>query len=142
MAPKLSTIIVDGTLEGFDEVRLTGVSDEDLLVRMRLQDGTTRLVELRNGTTVDCDTVIFATGIQPNVELARYAGIRVARGIVVDDTLATSHPDVFAVGECVEHRNEIYGLLAPGLEQAAILADRFCRGSAAGRPGRSVVGPR
>lgn len=87
-------------------------------------------VELRNGKVVECDTVIFATGIQPNVELARYAGIKVARGVVVDDTLTTSVADVYALGECVEHRNEIYGLLAPGLEQAAILADRFSNGVA------------
>lgn len=87
-------------------------------------------VALRNGVTLDCDTVIFATGIQPNVELARYAGIKVGRGIRVDDGLSTSQADVFAVGECVEHRNEVYGVLAPGLEQAAVLADRLCKGSA------------
>lgn len=87
-------------------------------------------VELRNGSKLDCDTVIFATGIQPNVELARYAGIKVGRGIRVDDTLGTSQADIFAVGECVEHRNEVYGVLAPGLEQASILANRLCKGGA------------
>lgn len=98
-------------------------------VRAVLGDRTVEGVELRNGVVLDCDTVIFATGIQPNVELARQSGIKVARGVVVDDQLSTSNPDVFAVGECVEHRNEIYGVLTPGLEQAAILADRLCKGT-------------
>ncbi len=87
-------------------------------------------IELRNGQLIPCDTVIFSTGIQPNVELARQAGVRVGRGIVVNDDLATNQTDVFAVGECAEHDGQIYGLLAPGLEQAAILADRLCGGQA------------
>lgn len=118
-------LILKRSLEGYgiDVVLNAGV-------KAVLGEGAVAGVELRNGMVLDCDTVIFATGIQPNVELARFAGIKVARGIVVDDRLTTSQASVFAVGECVEHRNEIYGLLAPGLEQAAILADRFCKGSA------------
>ncbi len=85
-------------------------------------------VELRNGKTIKCDTVIFATGIQPNIELARKAGVKVKRGVLVDDHLLTNQNNIYAVGECAEHNGEIYGLLAPGMEQAAILADRFCGG--------------
>lgn len=115
--------ILKRTLEGYGvEVFLNS--------GMRKILGTTGVagVELRNGRTIECDTVIFATGIQPNVALARSAGLKVGRGIVVDDTLQTSREGVFAIGECAEHRGQIYGLLAPGLEQCGVLADRLCEG--------------
>ena len=66
--------------------------------------------------------MIVATGIRPDVELARAAGIEVARGIVVDDELRTSDPRVWAVGECAEHRGVVYGLWAPLLRQASVAA--------------------
>lgn len=78
------------------------------------------LVRLRSGTEIDCDTAIIATGIEPNVDLARSAGIAVGRGIRVDDSMRTSDPDVYAIGECCEHRGQIYGLVAPGIEQATV----------------------
>lgn len=79
-------------------------------------------VRLRSGREIDCDTVVVATGIVPNIEIARDAGIAVGRGIRVDDRMRTSDPDVFAIGECCEHRERIYGLVGPGLEQAGIAA--------------------
>jgi nitrite reductase (NADH) large subunit len=88
-------------------------------------------VQLRNGSTVPCDTVIIATGIRPNVELARRAGLHVGRGIRIDDSTRTSDPHVFAVGECAEHRDVLYGLVAPGLEQASVAAANI-----AGTPAR------
>lgn len=78
--------------------------------------------ELRSGQTLKCDTVILATGILPNIELAKDAGLMTNRGILVNDSLQTSDASIFAVGECVEHRGEIYGLVAPGYEQAAVAA--------------------
>jgi len=57
------------------------------------------------------------------VRLAVEAGLRVERGIVCDNRMATSDPDIYAVGECVEHRGRIYGLVAPIYEQARVLAD-------------------
>lgn len=77
-------------------------------------------VELINGKKIDCDTVIFSTGIRPNIELARAAKIAVGRGIRVSDTMQTSDPDIYAVGECTEHREIVYGLVAPGFEQAKV----------------------
>lgn len=77
---------------------------------------------LRDGTELLCDTLIVAAGIRPNVELARDARLAFRRGIVVDDSMRTSDPDIYAVGECAEHRERIYGLVAPGLEQAAVAA--------------------
>ncbi len=99
---------------------------------VRLITGEQRVeaVTTRYGEYIPCDTVVFCTGIEPNVELARNSGIRIRRGIVVDDQLQTSAADIFAIGECSEHRRNVYGLVAPGLEQAAVLADRLAGGTA------------
>jgi nitrite reductase (NADH) large subunit len=93
--------------------------------------GTRRVeaVQLRDGRVIPADLVVVAVGVRPNVELAAHAGITVNRGIVVDDGLATSAHDVFAIGECAEHRGQCYGLVEPAYEQAAVLAQRL-----AGRP--------
>src|SRR5208282_1372072 len=66
--------------------------------------------------------VVMAVGIRPNIELARAAGLRCERGLLVDDTLLTFDPSIYAVGECVEHRNATYGLVAPLWEQARVCA--------------------
>lgn len=87
-------------------------------------------VRLLSGERVNCDTVVLAAGIVPHVELARSAGIAVGRGVRVNDTLRTSDPDVFAVGECAEHRGIVYGLVAPGYEQAAVAAHVIAGGDA------------
>lgn len=86
------------------------------------------LIKLRGGEQLECDTVVYATGIRPNIELARAAGISVGTGIRIDDQLRTSRPDIFAIGECAEHRGQIYGLVGPGLEQAASLAQLLSTG--------------
>jgi nitrite reductase (NADH) large subunit len=86
--------------------------------------GGTRVegVELVDGRRIDADAVIVAAGIRPNVGLAKEAGISVNRGVVVDDHLQTGAPDVFAIGECAEHRGICYGLVEPAYEQARVLA--------------------
>ncbi|MCR2804497.1 nitrite reductase large subunit NirB [Paenibacillus soyae] len=75
-----------------------------------------------DGTEVDADLVVMAVGIRPEVELARASGLTVNRGIVVDDFLRTDLPNVYAVGECAEHRGITYGLVAPLYDQGAVLA--------------------
>jgi nitrite reductase (NADH) large subunit len=89
--------------------------------------GETRVegVELAEGRRIDADAVIFAAGIRPNIALAKDAGIAVNRGIVVDDHLATGAPDIFALGECAEHRGICYGLVEPSYEQARVLAQHL-----------------
>lgn len=87
-------------------------------------------VLLRTGEVIACDTVIVATGIRPNIELALRAGLPVGRGIKIDDATCTADPCIHAVGECAEHRGEVYGLVAPGLEQAAVAANRISGGEA------------
>jgi nitrite reductase (NADH) large subunit len=83
------------------------------------------------------DLVVFAAGIRPRDDLARAAGLAVGErgGIVVDDTLATSAPDVYAVGECALHRGRVFGLVAPGYQMADVVADRL-----AGRAGATFTG--
>ena len=79
-----------------------------------------------DGSTLDCDMVVIAAGVRPNVDLARTAGLTVGRGIIVGDDLACiGQPDVCAIGECAEHRGTMYGLVAPLWEQAQILAERL-----------------
>jgi nitrite reductase (NADH) large subunit len=82
-------------------------------------------ITLQSGRTIDCDTVIVATGIRPNIELAKAAKLATGRGVIVNDYMQTSHHSVYAVGECTEHRGEVYGLVAPGLEQAAVAASHI-----------------
>ena len=82
-------------------------------------------VELTDGRRIEADAVIFAAGIRPNIALARDAGIAVNRGIVVDDHLQTGTPDIFALGECAEHRGICYGLVEPAYEQGRVLAQHL-----------------
>lgn len=82
-------------------------------------------VRLADGREIPADLVVLAIGIRPNIELARSAGLEVNRGIVVDDGLRTEDPAIYAVGECVEHRGQTFGLVAPLWEQAKICAARL-----------------
>ncbi|WP_315837796.1 nitrite reductase large subunit NirB [Bradyrhizobium prioriisuperbiae] len=79
-------------------------------------------VRLDDGRTLPADLVVMAVGIRPNAILAKEAGLEVKRGLVVDDFLRTSDDNIFAVGECVEHRGQCYGLVAPLYEMARTLA--------------------
>lgn len=99
-------------------------------IQVVLGDGVAQLlgeerfagVRLRSGRELLADTLVVATGIRANTELATAAGLAVGDGIKVDDQLRTSHPDIYAIGECAEHRGTVYGIVAPALEQAAVAA--------------------
>ena len=78
-----------------------------------------------DSTELEADLVVVSIGIRPQVDLARASGLAVERGIVVDDQMVTSHPRALAVGECAQHRGQVYGLVAPIYEQAAVAADRI-----------------
>ena len=82
-------------------------------------------VELADGTMLPADLVVMAVGIRPNTALAKAAGIECNRGIVVDDGMRTSDPAIYAVGECVEHRGALFGLVAPLWDMAKVVADRI-----------------
>jgi nitrite reductase (NADH) large subunit len=79
-------------------------------------------VALADGRSFDANLVVCAIGVRPNVKLAREAGLACKHGIVVDDQMRTSDPNVFAIGECVEHRQVCYGLVEPAYEQAKVLS--------------------
>lgn len=82
-------------------------------------------VELEDGTRIRADIVVMAAGIKPAVALAKGAGLMCERGIVVDDHMATSDPAILAVGECIQHRGQCYGLVAPIWEMCRVLADNL-----------------
>ncbi|NHC12951.1 NAD(P)/FAD-dependent oxidoreductase [Motilibacter sp. E257] len=97
-------------------VRTTAVLGEEKVTGVRFGDGS----------ALDCDMVVMTAGIRPNVELARRAGLTVERAIVVDDQLrSVDDDDVYVVGECAQHRGQVYGLVAPLWEQAGVLADHL-----------------
>ncbi|WP_353473655.1 nitrite reductase large subunit NirB [Salipiger sp. H15] len=84
--------------------------------------GHVRALQLDDGTELPCDLLVMAVGIRPSTALGKAAGLEVNRGIVVNDQMVTSDPDVLALGECVEHAGAIFGLVAPLYDQAKVLA--------------------
>ncbi|MGD8925933.1 MAG: nitrite reductase large subunit NirB [Thioalkalispiraceae bacterium] len=84
-------------------------------------------VYFKDGGSVAADIVVMAVGIRPNIELARKVGIHCERGIIVNDTMQTFDPSVYAVGECVQHRGQTYGLVAPLFEMAKVCANHLAK---------------
>ena len=84
-------------------------------------------VRFSDGLEIPADIVVMAVGIRPNIELARNSGLHCERGIVVNDTMQTFDPRIYAVGECVQHRGMSYGLVAPLFEQAKVCANHLAR---------------
>lgn len=92
-------------------------------------------LKFTDDTSVECDLVVMAVGIRPNVAIARVAGLEVNRGIVVNDHMVTSDPSIYAVGECAEHNGIAYGLVAPLYEQGIALAEHITGGQGKGYQG-------
>ncbi|MEC0678559.1 nitrite reductase large subunit NirB [Bacillus inaquosorum] len=90
--------------------------------------GTSRAdgIRFKDGSSLKADLIVMAAGVRPNIELAVSAGIAVNRGIIVNDYMQTSEPNVYAVGECAEHNGTVYGLVAPLYEQGNVLAKHIC----------------
>ncbi len=88
-------------------------------------DDRVAAVLLQDGTRIECELVVMAVGIKPSVALAASSGLAVNRGVLVNDQMETSCPDIFALGECVEHRDICYGLVAPLYEMAGVLSQRL-----------------
>ena len=86
--------------------------------------GDTRVtgVRFKEGSEIAADIVVMAVGIRPNIDLAQQSGLQCERGVLVNDTLQTFDPSIYAVGECVQHRKLTYGLVAPLWEQARVCA--------------------
>ena len=82
-------------------------------------------IQLADGRTIPADLVVLAIGIRPNIDLARAAGLDVNRGLLVGDDMRTSDPSIYAVGECIEHNGQVFGLVAPIWEQARVCGARL-----------------
>jgi nitrite reductase (NADH) large subunit len=114
--------LLKDALESRGHTILTGADTAEILGQDKVEG-----VRLKDGTEIPASIVVMAVGIRPNTGLAKNAGLAVGRGIHVDDDMVTSDPDVLAVGECVEHDGNVYGLVAPLWEMCRSLADRLTR---------------
>ncbi|WP_026567239.1 nitrite reductase large subunit NirB [Bacillus sp. UNC41MFS5] len=83
-------------------------------------------VSFKDGTEAAADLVVMAAGVRPNIQLAMESGIATNRAILVNDFMETNIPNIYAVGECVEHRGMVYGLVKPLYDQGKVLAKRIC----------------
>ena len=90
-------------------------------------DGRVESVLLEDGSEIAAELVVMAVGIRPNTALAEKVGIHCERGIVVNDTMQTFDPKIYAVGECVQHRGEVYGLVAPLFEMGKVCANHLAK---------------
>ena len=90
-------------------------------------NGKVEGIELADGTVIPATLVVMAVGIRPNVSLAKEAGLEVNRGIVTDDRMETSDPDILSVGECAEVGGNVYGLVAPLYEMARVAAANLAK---------------
>jgi nitrite reductase (NADH) large subunit len=111
--------LLRASIEGMGIKVLTGVLTTNIV---RDHGEITRL-DFKDGSSLDTDMVVVSCGIRPITEVAVASDLKVSRGITVDDQMRTSDPDIFALGECVEHREVIYGLVDPIWKQASVLAD-------------------
>ena len=95
------------------------------------KDGKVAGLRLKDGRTLPCDLLVMAVGIRPNMALAKAAGLECNRGVIVDDAMRTSDTAIYAVGECLEHRGLVYGLVAPIWEMCRVLAEALTDGEGA-----------
>jgi len=94
-----------------------------ITTKITTANGAIAHLEFKDGSRLETDMVVVSAGIRPITEIAVASGLTVNKGIVCDDQMRTSEPYVFAVGECVEHRGKLYGLVEPIWDQAKTLAD-------------------
>jgi len=104
-------------------------------------DGRVRGLGFKDGSELACDMVVISAGIRANSEIAHDCAMSVERGVIVNDQMQTvSEPDIYAVGECAQHRGKVYGLVAPIFEQCAVLADHVTGANPDAAYRGSVVG--
>jgi len=112
-----ASLLLKAALEGRGLRILLGAQTAAILGADKVQG-----IRFADGAELAADLVVMAAGVRPNVALARAAGLHVERAIVVDDTLQSFDPRVYAVGECVQHRKATFGLVAPIWDQARVCA--------------------
>ena len=114
-----SAQILRKTMEAMGVKVLTDTKTSKIIYR----EGQIQSLLFSDGSLLETDMVVVSTGIRPITEVAIHSGLTVNKGIVCDDQLRTNDQDIFAVGECIEHRGKLYGLVEPIWEQANVLAD-------------------
>jgi len=87
-------------------------------------------IKLKSGLKIDCTTLVMAIGTTPNIEIAKAADLICKRGVVVNDYMQTSDPDIFAIGEIAAHKGQLFGITAAAEQQAEIVA-RYLGGNIA-----------
>jgi NAD(P)H-nitrite reductase large subunit len=102
-------------------------------------NGRVSKVRLKDGRTIPCAVFLAAVGIQPNVDLAREAGLEVNRGVLVDEAMRTNAPDIFAAGDVCEFARQVPGLWPVAVEQAKVAAINAAGGQAAYAEGVPVT---
>lgn len=109
--------ILRKTLEGDGlEFRLGARLDEFI------GDSVVRGIGLKGGETIDCDAALLSMGIKPRIDLALSAGLKTARGVVVDQCLRSSDPAIYALGDAAEFDGVVWGIVPVALEEAACAA--------------------
>ena len=126
-APHLMPVQLDNEggriLQSTMEAMGIAVYCRQIVKEIQREEGKITRLLFHDGTILTTDMVVVSTGIRPIVEMANEAGIGVGRGILTNDQMRTNDENIFAVGECVEHRGQLYGLVEPIWEQARTLAD-------------------
>lgn len=117
---RTASMLLQQELEGQGMKFLLKKNSESILGKKRVTG-----LRFTDGSEVEADLIVMAVGIRPNIALAKSAGIDINRGIVVNDYMETSVPNIYSIGECTEHRGVAYGLVAPLYEQGAVLAKRL-----------------
>ena len=129
-APTLMNAQLDDTAGGIlrrsvEDIGIT-VHVEKVTTEVVTENGRLSSIVFSDGSSIECDMLVIAAGIRPNVGLAQRAGLTVERAIVVDDHMRSTDDDnIYVVGECAQHRGQVYGLVAPLWEQATVLADHI-----------------
>jgi len=103
---------------------------EDLGIKVQLGTATEEILgegkveglKFKSGEELEAQTAVLAAGVRPNICLAAEAGLETDKGIIVDDSLQTSHPGIFAAGDNVQHRDKIYGIIPASFNQARTMA--------------------
>lgn len=121
---KTASDMLKKSLDGFGIQVLLSKRTEEIVGEKKVSR-----VRFSDGEEIETDMVIIATGVVPNVDLAKNSGIKVDRGVLVNDFLETSEQDVYAIGDCIQHRGKTYGLLAPIMEQVKVCAKNLLYGN-------------
>ncbi|MFN7064899.1 MAG: FAD-dependent oxidoreductase [Aquificaceae bacterium] len=121
---KTASLMLKEVLEGFGIKVLLSRKTEEILGNQKATG-----VKFSNGEEIETDMVVVATGVIPKVELAKNSKIKVDKGVLVNDFLETTEQDIYAVGDCIQHRDRIYGLLSPIMEQVKVCAKNILYGN-------------